>query len=149
MRDVPSPRRRQKESGFALLVLMGLIGVGSVGMLIAVKNMMPDRRERAKDAYESLELTAKAARYAYRRGGTFADSLDNLASQTGLPVDGRWSRDAHDLGQPIRYRVVDQVLQVGSRGPDKEWGTADDVKLSVAMETQRRVKQRLRLRVLP
>lgn len=142
------PAAAGDEPGFALIVLLAVVGIGSVGLLLAVEAYLPTLRERQALSVGNLQTAQAAARTAYRRTGAFPVDLDALSTAAGLDVDGSWRRDPFGHGEALDYARVGADLRLRSRGVDRQLGTADDLVLDVAAETQLRVRQRLRLRVL-
>lgn len=137
-----------RQEGFALLVLLSVVGIGSVGVLIAAQALMPSVRERQADTDQNLETAAEAVAVAYRRNGTFPSDLDGLATAGGITDVGNWRRDPFGAGQELDYLTTASAARVRSRGVDGQLGTADDQEQLVAADTQMRVRQRLRLRML-
>ena len=138
----------RNESGFALLVMLGIIGAGSVGLLLAVQAIVPGLADRDELARANLDLAADAAQVAYRRDGAFPADLDGLAAAGGLDAAGLWRRDPYGAGEELDYGIAGSGLRVRSRGVDGQLGSSDDLEREVATETQLRVRQRLRLRML-
>lgn len=145
--------RRQRagadeEAGFALLVLLGVIGVASVGLLFAVQKFVPPLADVAVRTQDNLDAVANAAREAFARTGAFPASLDALASVGGLRVDDGWRIDPHGDGRDLTYQVTTSGVRVTSRGPDHVAGTADDELRDVAAEPLVRTRQRAKLRLI-
>lgn len=141
-------QQRREQSGFALVVLLAVVGVGSVGILLAVQAYLPVLSDRQTVAADNVTTVARAAAIAYRQNGSFPADLNALETAAGLPATGGWRRDPYSAGRELDYRVRSADLQVRSCGPDGQFGTADDCERLVATETQLRVRQRLRLRML-
>jgi len=140
--------RPDAQRGFAMLALLAVIGVGSVGVLLAVQAFLPPLRTRGTTAADNLQVAADAQRVAYRRDGAFAADLDALASTAGLAGDGAWRRDPYGAAQELDLQVSATGATVRSRGVDGRLGTADDVTEFVAAEPLLRARQRPRLRLL-
>jgi len=136
------------QGGFALIVLLSIIGIGSVGILLAVQASLPVLSVRHAVATDNVATVAKAATVAYRQSGTFPANLNALATAAGLPSSGQWRRDPFGSAQELDYVVRANDVRVRSRGPDGVLGTADDEQRVVSTETQLRARQRLRLRML-
>lgn len=136
------------EPGFALIVLLAVVGFGSVGLLLAVEACLPTLRERQALSAHNLETAEAAARIAYRRNGSFPSDLDGLSTAAGLDVDGMWRRDPFGHGEELDYVRAGADLLVTSRGADGQLGTADDSSYRISGEAQLRTRQRLRLRML-
>lgn len=141
-----TPARR--DGGFALLVLLGILGVGSLGIVLAVEQFLPPLADRAKRVEANLVAVTEAAREAYLRNGAFPANLNTLANAGGFPVDGRWRLDPFGAVQDLGYTVARTGLTVRSRGTDGRLNTADDVVFSVPNEDELRRRQRARLRLL-
>lgn len=144
----PSASKNPAQDGFALLVLLAVIGVGSVGILLAVQASLPALGGREAVASRNVTTAAHAARIAYRRNGAFPSDLDALAVAAGMSVEGAWRRDPFGSGQELDYGIVATGARVRSRGLDGQLDTADDGEQIVATTTQLRGRQRLRLRML-
>ncbi|HEB54621.1 MAG TPA: hypothetical protein ENI87_15335 [bacterium] len=141
-------RRQRPEAGFALIVMLGIVGSASFGILLAVQALVPPTRDRQQRADQHLATTAEAARVAFRRNGAFSGNLDALAQDAGLDIDGAWRRDPFGSGRELAYRVGAAGAQVRSCGQDGVLDNSDDVVFDVPTETRLRVRQRLRLRLL-
>lgn len=131
-----------------MLVLLGIIGVGSIGILLVVDNFLPQLTERAQKVAANLATTADAARTAFARNGVFPNNLANLATASGLPATGAWRLDPYGAVQDLDYRRTATGVRIRSRGLDLRFNTADDVVVDVPAEDQLRVRQRARLRLL-
>jgi len=141
-------RANGDEPGFALIVLLAVVGIGSVGLLLAVEAYLPTLRERQELSAGNLRQAEAATRVAFRRNGAFPGDLDGLSAAAGLGVDGQWRRDPFGHGEELDYSQVGADVLLRSRGVDQQLGTADDSTFRVSAETQLRVRQRLRLRML-
>ena len=141
-------RNASPEAGFALLALMGVIGVTAIGLLLVVQPFVPTLRERATSTDENLRVAVDAAKAAFRSDGAFPADLDALAAAVALDPDGGWRHDPYGSGEDLDLRTVASGLQLRSRGPDGRLGTADDVTFGVSGETALRGRQRMRLRLL-
>lgn len=139
---------RARAGGFALLVLLGIVGVGSVGLLLAVNSFVPPLAGRPAQVDAALGVVANAARSAFARAGAFPADLDQLAAIAGLPVAGAWRRDPWGAAQDYDLGIVGGNLRLRSRGPDRRLGTTDDVVVQVVGEDLLRCRQRARLRLL-
>lgn len=137
-----------QQGGFALIVLLGVVGLGSVGILLAVEAYLPVLSDREEVAANNVATVAQATAVAYRQNASFPSDLDALEVEAGLPGTGGWRRDPFSAGQELDYQVRGSDVLVRSCGPDGLLGTADDDQQLVATETQVRVRQRLRLRML-
>ena len=136
------------EAGFALLVLLGVVGVASVGLLFAVQKFVPPLADVAVRTQDNLDVVANAAREVFVRTGSFPASLDALASAGGLRVDDGWRIDPHGNGRDLTYRITTGGIRVTSRGTDRRLNTADDELRDVATEPLVRTRQRATLRVI-
>ena len=140
--------RDPQQAGFALIVLLSVVGIGSVGVLLAVQSLVPTLRDRQASANEHLMISARAAADAYRRYGSFPADLDAMAAEGGVTDAGHWQRDPLGAGQELDYQVLASGVRIRSRGVDGQLGTADDLERTVHTDTQLRLRQRLRLRML-
>jgi hypothetical protein len=131
-----------------MLVLLAVVGFGSIGILLAVQALVPTLSDRQYVAERNLNIAAAAANLAYRRDGRFPADLDALAVAGGLSPAGAWRRDPFGTGQELDYRIISTGVRVSSCGLDGRLGTADDSQKLVSTETQLRLRQRLRLRLL-
>ncbi|MCK5941636.1 MAG: hypothetical protein KAI24_06690, partial [Planctomycetes bacterium] len=61
---------------------------------------------------------------------------------------GAWRRDPFGAGEELDYGLVGSDARLRSRGGDGRLGGVDDTTIAVVGETQLRVRQRLRLRML-
>lgn len=136
------------ECGFALLVLLALIGAGATGILLAVNHFVPVLADTDERLQADLGTLQQAATEAGLRSGAFPADLDAVATVIGLPATGHWRRDPWDPAQDLDYVVAASGLRVRSRGPDRQLNTADDVQVLVADEVLLRPRQRERLRLL-
>ncbi|MBM4063470.1 MAG: hypothetical protein FJ265_20575 [Planctomycetes bacterium] len=143
-RNAAAPRAE----GFALLVLLALVGAGSLGVLLAVQAFLPPLADAAARAQHNVATAADAAQQAFVRAGAFPADLDALAAASGLPPGGGWRNDPYGAAQDLDYGFAGADLRVRSRGPDRTFGTADDVALLAVTEDLVRVRQRARLRLL-
>lgn len=139
----PSP-----QAGFALLVLLGLIGAGSLLLVTMLQNIVPPAARRAADAEANLTVVTRAAAIAFRRQGSFPADLDALAIAGGRIDPGAWRRDPNGHAQELDYARTASGVRVRSRGLDRRLGTGDDVVATVAGEPALRARQRGRLRLL-
>jgi hypothetical protein len=135
------------QGGFALLVLLGLVGIGSVGVVLAVQAFVPAAAETPQRAERHLATAAAGARAALRAHGSLPPDLDGIAAAAGLDPDGAWRVDPWAAPQPIDVRAVASGLRLRSRGPDRRLGTADDMRVDVPAEPIVRARQRGRLRL--
>lgn len=140
--------RDEGQRGFALLVLLAIIGAGSVGLLLAVPAMMSAFADQPLRTEQNLATAAAAARTAFRADGRFPTSLDALGSAAGLTVDGDWRRDPFYAPNDLDYRSLGSGRRLRSRGPDRRLNTADDAAAVVAAEPLVRARQRGRLRLI-
>ncbi len=136
------------ERGFALLVLLALIGAGATGILLAVNHFVPVLADVDERVRVDLGTVQQAATEAGLRAGAFPVDLDAVATVVGLPATGDWRRDPWDPAQDLDYAVTGSGLRVRSRGPDRQLNTADDVQVQVGNEALLRPRQRGRLRLL-
>ncbi|MFT7536256.1 MAG: hypothetical protein ACI85K_002210 [Hyphomicrobiaceae bacterium] len=142
------PSDSSHQGGFALIVLLSVVGVSSLGVLLAVQALVPSLRERQAVTDYHLDTAAAAAADAYRRNGSFPTDLASLATAGGVTDAGHWQRDPLGSGQELDYQIVATGVRVRSRGVDGQLGTADDNQRLVSTDTQMRLRQRLRLRML-
>lgn len=143
---LPSPRDRQ--AGFALLVLLGLIGVGSLSVLLALQGFRPPFAEQPAVTDARLATVQTAARVGFRRTGAFPADLDAIAAAASLPQAGSWRVDPYSAARELDYAITPTGVRIRSRGPDRLLASADDIRIDVATETQLRTRQRGRLRLL-
>lgn len=139
---------KNDQAGFALLVLLGIVGVGTMGIVLAVQSFLPPLSDAVGRATANLDTVATAAREAFVRDGAFPGDLDALATASGLRDDGPWRGDPFGHGQDLDYVVTASGLRVRSRGDDRVLGNADDLVVDVPAETGVRVRQRARLRLV-
>lgn len=144
----PRSRATGRCGGFALLVLLALIGVGSLTIVLALPATAPVGGRQGVDAAANVAVAQAAARIAYRRNGAFPGSLDLAAAAAGLDASGAWRRDPWGRGADLQWGMVAAGLRVRSRGRDGSAGTADDDVFVVGTEAQLRLRQRARLRLL-
>lgn len=148
MNAANGPRTDGAEGGFALLVLLLVLGAGSVAIVLAAQALVPTLADRAATAEARLAIAQDAVRTAYRRSGAFPPDLAALAAAAGLAVDGAWRVDPYGAAQDLDYAVTGSAVRLRSRGPDGRLGTADDLRSDVAEETPLRDRQRARLRLI-
>jgi hypothetical protein len=134
--------------GFALLVLLGIVGIGSVGLLLAVQGFLPPLAGRIERIDADLGIVAQGARSTFAQSGAFPADLDALAAATGLPAGGGWRRDPWGAAQDYDLGRVGSNLRLRSRGPDRRLGTGDDVVVQLVGENLLRCRQRAKLRLL-
>lgn len=142
------PAIRRCEPGFALLVLLAVVGMGSLGVVLAVQSLVPPLAQVTTHIVANLGTVERASRDAFLRNGAFPVSLDALALASGLPADGPWRVDPWGNGQDLDYRLLATGPRIRSRGPDRRLGTADDTTVVVAAENQLRLRTNARLRLL-
>lgn len=149
MNECPGQRTQPgSQAGFALLVMLALVGIGSVGVLLAVQTFLPPLSDVNARVEANLGVVESAAREAFERSGAFPADLAALATASGLPTDGGWRNDPWGAAQDLDYRLMASGLRIRSRGVDRRLGTADDVQFDVPAEGLVRVRQRARLRLL-
>lgn len=136
------------EAGFALIVLLSVVGIGSVGVLLAVQALVPPLAQRQEVADRNLGIVAQAAMDAYRLDGSFPGDLDALQARGVVRHGGNWRRDPLGAGEELDYGLSAGALRIRSRGADGVLGTADDRERTLSEDTQMRVRQRGRLRLL-
>lgn len=136
------------QRGFALLVLLAILGAGSLGVLLAVQGLGHPFAERPQRTERNLEVVDRAMRVAFRGGGTFPASVDALAAAAGLDAGGTWRTDPWSPPNDFDYRNVSGGRRGLSLGPDGRRNTADDVATVVAAEPLVRARQRGRLRLI-
>lgn len=140
-------RRRRRERGFALLAMMSVIGVGSLGVLLAVAAFVPAPGERQARVGVNLETAQRLVAAQFLRDGAFPTRLDTVESGGGVYGDD-WTRDPYGVGRALRFVKTSSGVQVRSRGPDQRANTADDMIVAIEGEALLRVRQRLRLRLV-
>lgn len=136
------------QRGFALLVLLGIIGTASMAIVLAVAAMLPPLAERGQRTTGNLETAVRAAMLGYRRNGAFPADLTAAATAGGLDATGTWRSDPHGTLQDTGYGMAGTNLRIRSRGLDRAFGTADDITYLLSTEQQLRLRQRGRLRLL-
>lgn len=139
---------QETAEGFALLALLGVIGIASVGLLFAVQRFVPPLADVAVRVQSNLDVVEEAARDVFSRTGAFPASIDALASVGGLRADGAWRVDPQGQGNDLSYQVTATGIRVRSRGPDRLLGTADDEVRDVGAEPLVRMRQRATLRLI-
>jgi hypothetical protein len=142
------PTSRRAEGGFALLVMLGVLGMGSLSIVLAVQAFVAPAAERAVALDERLAIAQSAVRVGYRRQGAFPASLDAAATAGSLPLQDSWRLDPFGHAQDFGYVVTAAGVTLRSRGDDTVLNTADDVTFGVPAEAQLRARQRGRLRIL-
>jgi type II secretory pathway pseudopilin PulG len=141
-------RGASSEQGFALLVLLMVVGAGSIAIVLAAQAMLPNLAERAAHTDERLAACDAAARAAFRRNGAFPTNMDSLATAAALEVDPKWRFDPWSPAVDFVYTRNATRARFRSVGPDRRRNTGDDVVVDVAIEPQLRVRQRPRLRLI-
>lgn len=136
------------QRGFALLVLMAIIGAGSLGILLAVQSATNPFAERPQRTERNLSVAERAARDAFRVSGAFPANVAALATAGHLDPNGTWRLDPWFAPNDLDYRNVTGGRRLRSRGPDRRLNTADDVSVVVAAEPLVRARQRGRLRLI-
>ena len=134
--------------GFALLVLLAIVGVGSLAIVLALPSTMPPGGGQAVQAEANVAAAQVAARIGYRRNGAFPASLTQAATVAGLDATGAWRVDPWGRGADLQWTAVTGGLRVRSCGRDGRFGTTDDTAIVVATDTQLRLRTRARLRLL-
>lgn len=140
--------RSDHQRGFALLVLMAIIGAGSIGILLAVQGIANPFAERPQRTERCLAVGDQALRVAFRADGVFPATLDALATAAGLDANGEWRIDPWYSPNDFDYRNATVGKLMRSRGPDRQLNTADDVSVVVGAESLVRARQRGRLRLI-
>lgn len=143
-----SPAGQDGQAGFALLVLLAIIGAGSVGILLAVQSVGNPFAERPQRTERNLAVADQALRVAFRANGAFPASIDALAAAAGLDPDGDWRQDPWFAPNDLDYGNVTGGKRARSRGPDRRLNTADDQSAVVGGESLVRARQRGRLRMI-
>ncbi len=136
------------DGGFALVVLLGIIGVASMTIVLAVQSFVPPFAGRTNTANSRLATVQSAALVGYQRNGAFPATLNALATAGGLEQQGWWRIDPYGDGQDLDYALVAGGARARSRGLDRLLGTGDDVTFQFASESPLRDRQRARLRLL-
>lgn len=139
---------RERDGGFALLVLLIVIGAGATGILLAVNHFVPPLSDISQRVAADLTVVQRAAAEAFGRNGAFPADMNAVAASVGQPATGDWRRDPWDPARDLAYTVTGTGLQIATRGPDRTSGTADDVSFTVLQEPWVRLRQRTRLRLL-
>ena len=137
-RTVISTAATADQRGFALLVLLGVIGAATLAIVLAVQKFLPPLGARVTTQTTNLTTVQQAAAAVHRRTGTFPANLDALATASGLAPQGAWRRDPFGVAQDLDYR----------RRLDRRLNTADDAVATVPAERSLRLRQRARLRLL-
>lgn len=136
------------QGGFALLVLLGLVGVGSVGILLAVQSLVAPLAEVPARAERNMAVAEHAARFAFRSNGAFPTNLNGLAQAARLDPTADWRIDPWSPPLDLDYRRPTTGANVRSRGRDGRLNTSDDMQVLVPAESLVRVRQRGRLRLV-
>lgn len=139
---------RRDERGFALLVLLAVVGIGSVGIVVAMQRLVPSSSATAVDTERRFDTVARAARFAFRRSGAFPANLNSLAAAAGLDATDSWRTDPWLPPNDLNYRSAAAGLTLRGRGADRRLNTADDPRFVVATEDQMRARQRGRERMI-
>lgn len=147
-RSTNSNEATTDQRGFALLVLLGVIGAATLAIVLAAQKFLPPLGARVPTVVANLTTVQQAAAAVSRRTGTVPANLDALAAGAGLAPQGAWRRDPFGVAQDLDYRRTAAVLTVRSRGLDRRLNTADDVVTTVPAERSLRLRQRARLRLL-
>ncbi|MCU0867188.1 MAG: hypothetical protein MUC36_25685 [Planctomycetes bacterium] len=147
-RTVRSTAATADQRGFALLVLLGVIGAATMAIVLAAQKFLPPLGARVTTQTANLTTVQQAAAAAHRRTGAFPANLDALATASGLAPRGAWRRDPFGVAQDLDYRRTAAVMTVRSRGLDRRLNTADDAVATVPAERSLRLRQRARLRLL-
>jgi len=139
---------RRDERGFALLALLAVVGVASVGAIVAVQRLVPAASRNVVDTEDRLDTVTRSARFAFRRNGAFPANLNTLATVAGLDTRATWRTDPWMPPNDLNYRVTNTALTVRGRGADRRLNTADDRTVVVATENLVRARQRGRERMI-
>lgn len=139
---------RRDEGGFALLAVLAVIGVASVGFVVAVQRLIPNSARLVAESDRRLDTVTRAARFAFRRNGAFPANLNALATTARLDPTASWRRDPWAPPNDFNYRVTTAALTVRGRGVDSSLNTADDPRIVVAAENLVRARQRGRERLI-
>lgn len=140
--------RAPEQRGFALLVLLSVIGSAAMAIVLAATAMLPVLSLRAGQTATNVETALLAARLGFLRNGAFPTTLTNAATAAGLDSLGTWRRDPYYAAVDLGYGMSGSSLRVRGRGPDLALGTADDVTYLLPTERHVRLRQRTRLRLL-
>lgn len=136
-----------RESGFALLVMFGIIASASLGIVLAVQALAP-LADNSRRVDRGLVFVEQAARDGFRQRGAFPPTLGGLAAASNGVTLARWRIDPWGSAQELDYGTVGTSLRVRSRGVDGALGTGDDLQATVPVEGLVRVRQRARLRLI-
>lgn len=129
-------------------MLLGIVGIGSLSIVLAVQSFVAPAAGRVAAVDERLAIVQDAVRVGYRRQGAFPASLDATAAAGSLPAQDAWRLDPFGHAQDFGFSVAATGVTLRSRGDDATLNTADDVTFAVLAETQLRARQRGRLRIL-
>ncbi|MFY9344417.1 MAG: hypothetical protein WAT39_18130 [Planctomycetota bacterium] len=136
------------QRGFALLVLLGIVGTASLAIVLAVQSFVRPWAERAARTDTNVETVQAAVRLGFRRNGVFPADLAAVSAAGGLELQGTWRIDPFGGGQDLGYTTGATAATVRGRGSDGVLNTGDDATFTVAAEPQVRMRQRLRLRLI-
>lgn len=144
--SAPAPSRHP-EQGFALLILLALMGVAGVGLLVVVERFVPPLADVSTRVTASLDRARATTRDAFVASGAFPADLAALVA-ADTHGDDDWTADPWQPASSLDYAVTGPGVRLRSRGPDLTLATTDDVVAVVAAEPLLRLRQRGRLRLL-
>jgi len=125
-------RTRRRRTGFTLVEIMLVVVILGILASVAVVNL-GGRTKRASIAATRLTIqsTGDAIRHFEVDNGAYPDSLDQLLNDTGQPtwqgpyLEKRLPLDAWGVG--LSYSKSENSFVISSSGPDKQFGSADDI----------------------
>ena len=126
--------RRASRDGFTLIEILLVVVIIGILAAVAVPNLAGRvGQAQASSAKQSIASIESAIDLYEMDNGRFPDSLQNLVSKGSEPNwSGPYLKKAEQLNDPwgtqFQYTKSGNSYTIVSAGPDKAFGTADDVK---------------------
>jgi len=136
------------QRGFALLALLGSLGALTLMVVLAAGSMQPASNADGVSLEARLAALQAASLAQFRQTGQVPVALPD-PTWIDPAVDGlAVRRDPYGAGADLQVQSVPQGMLIRSCGPDRQFGTVDDVSSLVSLEVGQRQRQRARLRLL-
>jgi len=126
--------RRASRDGFTLIEILLVVVIIGILAAVAVPNLAGKVGKAQTSAAKSSIAAIESAIDMYEvDNGKFPDSLQNLVTKGSEPNwSGPYIKKAESLNDPwgtqFQYTKSGNTYTLTSAGPDKAFGTADDVK---------------------
>ena len=130
--DRANREMRRRDAGFTLIEILLVVVIIGILAAVAIPNLVGSQEKALKNAAKQgvSVIESAVARYEIDNG-KLPDSLQNLVNKSG-DMNVTYIRKAEGLKDPwgteYQYSKQGYDFTVSSAGPDKNFGTEDDVK---------------------